>query len=441
MYSSSFRFNDMREHCWIPVVMFLTHQIAGSFIPPIDAVNRGIHHFGSEANVARAIHLASMYPNDTSIAALGGSITAGHSVGARNWFNIFVDWFNEYVYGSRNKVKALNFSKHGMGPEFAEACVLDRVPENCRVVFIEFAVNDWNHTGPMYSSGRLALERIFRSFLSRSVPPLVVLLNFHPLGHVGDRFYDSSEDKFLVLAQYYGIPVLSGRAAFFGLYDVNSTLRSVLFQDSVHPSKAGHQWHAELAKHMFSSARKFDSFKNTGVISMPRPMFSNNSVINQGKCLFGSLFRSVNHHTAGFEWRDETMKNSRFGFVAMNPDDYIRLLVPVHINITQASMTVMLSFLHSYHDMGVASLSCMQCLCDNRTINTAHSSKVSVPVFHSIDITLSHHKCYLQVRVANITKSSGHKIKLLGMVTSYTGLDRAASNWYNFIARVGNVRR
>ena len=136
---------------------------------------QGVEHMGSDARVA-CVREAVGSSRRISMAAVGGSITAGSSFtastgGAAHLYHRKV----MSALNARHPVPGghgvLNGGVPGTGPTYMEHCVQDHLPVDVDLVLLEYAVNVDRHPA--------AFERLLRRILRHPRQPALIVVNAH----------------------------------------------------------------------------------------------------------------------------------------------------------------------------------------------------------------------------------------------------------------------
>jgi hypothetical protein len=113
-------------------------------------VARGIEHAGDDRRLA-CVRAALARPARVSVAAVGGSITAGSSYAAGSGSGATFLYHRKVLMAldARFPVEAghgyLNGGVPGTGPTYMEHCVHDHLPSDVDLVLLEYAVNTDRH--------------------------------------------------------------------------------------------------------------------------------------------------------------------------------------------------------------------------------------------------------------------------------------------------------
>jgi hypothetical protein len=437
----------MAQHvskCLIAALLCVNLASVAFSLQAVDLEN-GINQFGGDARILQALQ-RGLSSRLLHVVAIGGSITAGHSVGNNNWFSQFTTWLQHRLMPSGVNVTSANLGKHGATPFFAEMCTLAemRTLQDPDIVFLELSVNDWNYFGSIDSPDRRAFERIVRRLLALPTCPAIVVMMFHPYSHVATSYFNTTEDRQLIISQYYGLTVLSGRAAFYATYHPGNW-SSFFTKDGLHPNVFGHTAHSNLAKLYFlRKLQKLSFIKrnvSAGCHMLRPPLFSNNTAVPATSCVFNQQFKSV-ASAGGFTWVEDATRK-RLSYTSQNPGSWLQFELPVS-NLSGAhTVNVFVAYLTSYDSMGTALASCVgHCSCTMSRIN-AHQNmtRVSVPAFHSMSVHIPvpavQAVCHIRIEVLSETTSFGHRFDIFGFAFSSGSVEEHILSWLNFAAANG----
>ncbi len=125
---------------------------------------------------------------------------------------------NSSMPASYGKVSVYNGAVAGTLSTFMSACVRNHLPEQVDLVLIEYAVNDLP-CHPFDSDQRMGFERLLRKVLNYPKRPAVVLVNTYQWFNVKGEYTGHVEADFMEYGSYYGLPVVSLKAAAHELMD------------------------------------------------------------------------------------------------------------------------------------------------------------------------------------------------------------------------------
>lgn len=414
------------------------------------AISRAIF-LGDDERLRHALHKA--YSGQlVKISIIGGSISFGLGAGRLgDRALIYADrlraWAKEAWPASN--VMVVNGAFPAVTSSYMSSCSKLHTPIDSDIIIVELASND----APSYLSwgdpnalrDRKGFERLVRSLLSRENHPAVVLLNTfqHPNNlpeAKRDRLYfENAEAYYFDLATYYGLTLLSLKAAAFPsiLNSVNGfwintsqyavpevDRKNYLFWDNQHLSSLnGHRLLADLVIALFHRiSRKLavvpwqggaEDAAAAGESPLPPPIFPGNFEKKNEVCIVGENLLKAVVAKKGFEWINDQVdpaKPAKLGWTAYEPGAEISLVVNSGLN--QSSSTLSIGYLVSYEKMGTFSVSCSSCECD-RTVIDGHeqSRKVSQMSVAHIKIS-SHSNCTVHIQTLSQTKSGENKVKI-----------------------------
>ncbi|KAF8057926.1 hypothetical protein HT031_005872 [Scenedesmus sp. PABB004] len=238
------------------------------------------------------------------LGVVGGSISAGH--------------------GARNGCVPATQS------EFVSMCLDKFVSRDADVVFVEFTANDGYVDGSVNNALAHAFERLLRKLLSLPGRPAVVVMNSLQTGAKarGLAFYETSEDHYGVLAQYYGLPWLSVRAAVwqglmagwpgFGVADFFLAGEA----EQRHPNERGHAYMADLAITLLQQAYADMMLGPPGGDEppggLPAPMFPGNWEGANLACVTGADFKAAVEagHADWYFVNEGSVHKPKWGYVS-----------------------------------------------------------------------------------------------------------------------------
>jgi hypothetical protein len=150
-----------------------------------------------------------------NIGVVGASISAGQGVieGAHNIYPFRLkDMMNSARRPGYGTVNVFNGAVAGTVSMFMSVCVKNHVPEDVDIVLVEYAVND-NPGLEFDHDQRKGFERLLRKLLNYPKKPAVVMINSFAWQACGGDYFGNAESAFLEYATYYGLPVVSLKAA------------------------------------------------------------------------------------------------------------------------------------------------------------------------------------------------------------------------------------
>ncbi|KAG2493156.1 hypothetical protein HYH03_008579 [Edaphochlamys debaryana] len=321
-----------------------------------------------------------------------------------------------------------------------------REPGAVDLVLVEYTVNDAPLPVPyMENESRKSLELLLRKLLGLPRRPAVVLLNSYrwfseyplPSGRSSDgTYYNNPEGEFFEFATYYGLPLISVKAAAYhqmkaglkgfrvdGLAaalraDPSAPQDQHFFDDPMHPSgNTGHKAMAELIIGLLiHTARGLVAQPwrpaEEAALSEPLPthMVAGNADTRHDRCLLGPRLKAAAVEKQGFDWVNEGTNPlaPKWGFTAYKAGSSITLdfLSSASASANTSATTapaalaasaggsgggaaaplsspggpklvmLLLAYLRSYEHMGVAEVTCEGgCLC-GEAARTAYNQTV-----------------------------------------------------------------
>ena len=251
-------------------------------------VERGVEHWGNDARLCEVRKRLAAGERIT-VAAVGGSITAGSSYAAGGGsFGAREFLYHRKVLSALGKLypqpgghNGHNGGVPGTGPTYMEHCVHDHLPSPVDVVLLEYAVN---------TDGRAAaFERLLRTLLLHPRAALVVVnahrwrairahdgrtdkcwnprwpvamatnrtqwaaQSFHQPAAMRD-LHNRDEDAIGKLAAHYAVPLVSMRGALVDAVRAGELAIPSFMRDCKHPSGEGHTFLAQIALHRILTA-------------------------------------------------------------------------------------------------------------------------------------------------------------------------------------------
>ena len=375
------------------------------------ALARAVAHGGDGVRFGGAFvdRLAARLP--VSIAVVGGSISAGTTFTALRgrkaswlWWRRFVDWLSEaHPPADGAKHTIFNGALPASTPAYVETCLTLHVPSGAHLVLLEYAANF--DDAPSY-------ERLLRRALSLPGAPAVLALNmplFWP-SHLprtlppapsavtrADLMFSfdvtmAAETRILELTQYYGVPSLSLRNAFYHAVRGNATAGfrlHDLLKDRVHPKARTHAIAAEvlgafteaqlarrraLARaHPPAPSRAHSWASSRSATPLPPPMHGDRADAGADGyiCVRGEALRHlVLNSSRGFGYvvEGDTLSNPKPGLVATTAGSHLDLCWTPPPGWSSSSGTALkLGYLTSFERVGTAALTCSGVCGCNRT--------------------------------------------------------------------------
>ncbi|GLI65300.1 hypothetical protein VaNZ11_008793 [Volvox africanus] len=385
-------------------------------------------------------------------------------------------------------VKVINAACPATSSAYMNLCLREYLRDtDVDLVLLEYAINDPPFLEPqMINEPRKSFEQLVRKLLRLPRRPAVVLLNlfrWFSESRVGadqrpsDTYYfTNAEAQFFEFATYYGLPLLSLKAAVYHHMVAGTrgfqvdTLRhltrrnesadkeALFYEDPMHPSGlTGHRVISELiAGLLLSVARGLvmrpwrPSEEEQIAAALPAHMIPDNYDTDLDLCLMGENFRASAMDIQGFEWLNEgrSALAPKWGYIATVPNASIVFTIS-HTAITnetaghvRASVLVILAYLRSYENMGVAAVSCSDgCVCGEAAsrvpadgkgvdfgnadtviarldgLSHEHNSQLQLGCFPA---TMLASECRVRVWVENVHREGINKVKLGGLIVSHT---------------------
>lgn len=423
---------------------------------PERSLRQGIYSMGEGSRMRRFTDKL-LAGKPVSLSAVGGSVTAGQGAAhGQPVMNRIWNWILEVS----PQAQANHTLKHGAFGGSTSAiftvCVNDMVQPDVDLVLVEFAVNDPKATGRFRDPDRLSFERLLRKLLEFENRPAVVLLQHYSwftAGGGGEKRADytyTAENDFNVLAQYYGLPVLSIRAAAYHLmlnkvkgfqahvaynsHEKEEDEDSLFFFDDMHPQdRTGHRALADLFVG-FVRATAVDlanrplgkADEEIAQEAVPAPMVPGNLQRNSSTCLLQRNFEKVVVAQQGFVWKNERpaadVSNQKWGWISEQPGSWAELEMDttsvLEDDLKVDTNEVIISFLKSYEHMGKAKVQCVaNCTCQESMLDGHWTEQASLTELHRFQAS-QHKQCRVKVTVLDETSSpdKGRKVKLVGMM-------------------------
>ncbi|GFR52534.1 hypothetical protein Agub_g15107 [Astrephomene gubernaculifera] len=421
----------------------------------------------------------------------------------------------------RSTVRLVNAACPATSSAYMNMCLREylREPERVDLILLEYAINDEAFPDPPWENEhRKSFELLVRKLLRLPRRPPVVLLNtyrWHSEGALrgptgtkrpsGGIYYTNTEAHYFEFATYYGLPMISLKAAVYHQMmagvrgcqvhslryqtreNSSSDPAALFYEDGMHPSGlTGHRVLSELVIAMLLhaarslEARPWRQSEEEHIRApLPRPMIPRigaNYSVSEGwqrgasqqqqedgegdegggygqldRCLLGDNLRAAAVEAQGFEWLNEgrNPQAPKWGFTATAPGSHITFQ-PLGLDtpassalngtaVAAASTTgasappvsvlVILAYLRSYENMGVAEVSCLGgagCMCGGSADGAVvlrldghwaqRTSQLQLGCFPALLAP----GCRVRVRVAAESSSGKHKVKLGGLIVSHS---------------------
>ncbi|PRW56151.1 expressed protein isoform B [Chlorella sorokiniana] len=348
------------------------------------------------------------------VVAVGASITAG--AGGREWSGTRTAWpgyVAQFADWLRAAFPAANASVHnaGMAGTFGGvfAQCFDSLVPPADMYILEQATFDGTEPERCYCKShyvdtpvQLGIERLMRRMLRQPNHPAVVALNVFGFRFPNRGVYQRSvENQIQVMAQFYGLPAASLRAAAWRRmlagsngFDVSTSVklyqgaplppdRLPLYYDQIHPwGPTGHRVLADLLVRLVQSTAlslTLQPLSEADAVPagrpLPPPLTPGNYETNQSSCWLGDNFRLLVGGTAssgsGFAWVNERpeaaeKKAQKWGFVATRSGASLEFTIDTRVGSSEdPTNRLILSYLASYEGMGAARVECMQATTDS----------------------------------------------------------------------------
>ncbi|KAI3436519.1 hypothetical protein D9Q98_005936 [Chlorella vulgaris] len=402
------------------------------------------------------------------VVAVGASITSG--AGGREWPGTQTNWpgyVTQFADWLRAAFPAANASVHnaGMAGTFSGVfaqCFDTLIPE-ADVYILEQTTFDGTEPDRCYCKShyvdtpvQLGIERLIRRMLKQEHQPAVVMVNPYGYRFPNREVYQRSiENQVQVMAQFYGLPMASLRAAAWrnmlsgkNGFDVSTSVKLYgkeelpadnypLYFDQVHPwGPTGHRMLAELLIRVVQATAAGLDIQPRGQLEaeLPRedlvpPMTAGNYETNTSFCWLGDDFHGLIDKAEGFAWINERpeateRKAQKWGFVATEPDSYLEFAIDSRVasSAEDSRNRVVLSYLASYDSsMGIAGVECVAgCQCEATEIDSLWEQQASMLMTAEFAAT-QHRQCRVRVTVRKKTSGKGHKFKLAGVMVLPAG--------------------
>ncbi|KAI9281398.1 SGNH hydrolase-type esterase domain-containing protein [Umbelopsis sp. AD052] len=204
---------------------------------------RSIGYAGSGNRIREKLAKASN-GEDIKIGVLGGSISTGHKLEDKSkevYHSVLFDWFtSKFPYGQHTLV---NGAAPATGSSYFTYCHGKHIPDDLDIIFIEFSIND----GSIYPTERgdgdpgitKNMELLVRNLMQMPNKPAIVFLSFFSFKV---DYYFNGQEAHMAIANYYDIPYISFKNAYYDHHNRFPKDVSTLFSsDEHHPNKEGHR--------------------------------------------------------------------------------------------------------------------------------------------------------------------------------------------------------
>ncbi|HZS09740.1 MAG TPA: SGNH/GDSL hydrolase family protein [Blastocatellia bacterium] len=264
----------------IPLV--LAHSSAGQQRTQQPPPRRNIGLFFDKLRAGKAV----------SVAYLGGSITAGAGASdpARTSYRALVTgWLREQY--PQAAITEVNAAVGGTGSAYGAMRVRrDVIAQKPDLVFIEFAVNDWNETE---KTVRESLEGIIRQLLLHPQPPEIVLI------YATRANREARVEWHEAVAEYYSLPSINLEPSTSRLIEKEELSPEAFWKDGVHPVDLGHKHYADVIIRFLEAQSKM----KPSLLPRSLPMF-----LEQDALTYGEI-RPFAEFISGPHWKSEAVSN------------------------------------------------------------------------------------------------------------------------------------
>ncbi len=199
-------------------------------------MNTAIYHRGNTSRLTNILDSAVKGGNVITVAAIGGSITAGSGANSSEsgYAKRFFNTITEQLGIKADFVNAgIGATGSAIGAYRLQSDVLDKNPD---IVIVEFSVNDADqHVG---FSNKEAYENIIRDCLSNGCAVIALCL---PQGASGSNLRDGAQNDHKEIGKYYDIPVISITDALRQDFVDGTFVWQDFSNDTVHPNEEGHK--------------------------------------------------------------------------------------------------------------------------------------------------------------------------------------------------------
>lgn len=428
--------------------------------------------FGDSSRLRRQV-ARLMEGEHVRITAVGASITSG--AGGREWERTRTNWpgyVSQFADWLRAAFPRANATVHnaGMAGTFSGvfAQCFDTLIPPADIYILEQTTFDGTEPERCYCKDhyvntpvQLGIERLIRRMLKQPHQPAIIMLNTFGFRFPNREVYQRSlENQVQVMAQFYGLPVASLRAAAWRKmleggsgFDVTTTVKLYgdgplpadnypLYYDQVHPwGPTGHRMLAELLIRTVQATAVGLNIQPLAMAELdpPRerllpPLQPGNYETNSSSCWLGDDFHTLVDTAEGFDWINERptateKKAQKWGFVAFEPGSWLEFAIDSRVaGSTERTNRVVLSYLASYEAMGIARVECVGgCECEAATIDALWQEKASMLMTAEFQAT-QHAQCRVRVTVQRQSSEGGHKFKLAGVMVLPAGTNEFSSS-------------
>jgi hypothetical protein len=348
------------------------------------------------------------------------------------------------VLGSRawgKNVTVINKAIGGTSAGYLLLCLSDLLAENPDVVILEVIPNLAHTYVPLNSESFLVVERLVRRILLWRSSPAVVLLHLMLPPRFGDfinRFYNTQEDGVNVLAQYYGLPVLSMRNCLYHWETANATgfrmdelrVLDITGKGYFHHSSLGHSYITQALYHLFRAAY---AIRPRAKCKLPPAhlMLPDNVDGQYMSCYSGHALQPLVHNNTGWVFKADDSQQKKWGLISKGSGQTMSLRIT-----NRGQLAVFVAYLTSWDNMGAATLSCLKdCQCTSVVVNASIAERVSVTEIAVLNVTVAGEDCYIHVAT---TLNSRGKFKVIGIMEAKGDDELLFKGWFK---RAGFVRK
>jgi lysophospholipase L1-like esterase len=209
---------------------------------------RSIGYAGSGNRIREKLDKASNGEN-IKIGVLGGSISTGHALENKDkesYHSIILNWFTKKFPNGRHEL--INGAAPATGSSYFTYCHNKHIPNDLDIIFIEFSIND----GSIYPTERgdgdpsitKNMELLVRNLLQMPTKPAIIFLSFFSFKV---DYYFNGQEAHIAIANYYDIPYISFKNAYFDHYNrFPDDIYTLFSKDAHHPNKMGHKMMSEF---------------------------------------------------------------------------------------------------------------------------------------------------------------------------------------------------
>jgi hypothetical protein len=322
----------------------------------------GTEHAGADDRLVCLMDRLLRSRSPVTVAALGGSISAGSTYTVRNSNHLYHRSVATALRGFGSRGGSLSVSLHNgalpaTGPSFFEHCMASQLPAAPDLVLVEFTVN--------LDHQPAAFERLIRKLLELPRRPAIVVVSMHAwrimdvakgrrvspwrckLPKLGDELSKDNhtiaarpidqqwadqdprgdEDRVAELCRHYNIPLVSMRAALLEAVRSGKVPLESFMQDCRHPNWEGHLAMAHAVIERLRSTSPQHPARTPRcppeAVALPLPMHKQGMPMPNSMCARGELLNQFVVSAEGFEYTSERM--GKPGMVGLAPGDNLSL--------------------------------------------------------------------------------------------------------------------